>query len=237
MRNFIMICFLFVFGYSCNTRDEFFDSLNKNPELEMITATGKVGRDLTDSLKMSGEYGLFFYDLKLVVSDINENIEGLTLNEPFLPGLYIQNDTVLVDVELINVTKGVKDTLDVRIAIFQEGRQDVVFTLRDSFDQSVSAQLSVDVFENLSPVVNYEADESDLNDLVWEINLAESFDNDAAFGGEIISYTVIIEGQVNTKDNPLFRHTFSREGSYPISVYVTDNNEQQSLVKFFSIDL
>lgn len=226
-----------VLVYSCNTRDDFFDSLNKDPELEIITSTGKSGADLSDSLKMSGDYGLFFYDLKLVVSDINENIEGLTLNDPFLPSLYIQNDTILVDVELVNVTKGIKDTLDLRVIVFQEGRQDVVFTLTDSFQQSVSAQLRIDVFENLPPVVNYEADESDLNDRVWEIDLSGSFDRDADFGGEIISYTVIIEGQVRTKNNPFFRHTFSREGSYPISVYVTDNNEQQSLVKFFSIDL
>ncbi|MEO1256409.1 MAG: hypothetical protein AAFY41_16200, partial [Bacteroidota bacterium] len=72
-------------------------------------------------------------------------------------------------------------------------------------------------------------------ELVRVIDLSNSYDGDADFGGQISSYHWLIEGTEFSLTRDFIRFSFPEEGRYDIEAYVTDNNGAQSDVETIEV--
>ncbi len=221
---------------ACQNADQFIDGLNQSPFIFLHTGV-ESGIMIADSIKLSGDAGLFFYPVGIKIEDVNGNIELISIDTvENRPSLLVQSDSILVDVKLVEHDSK-KDSIVLQVAIFSTGTYTIDFTIIDSFSRRNSASLELEVFENLAPIVSYIIRTDELSDDVRIIDLSSSYDQDSRFGGQIVLYNFVINGQLTASTESELRHPFPGPGIYPVTVFVTDNNIENSSKISFNIEI
>lgn len=234
-RIFLIVGIAFVFG-ACENSEEFFNDLNGSPEV-MIVVDEQADTFLSDSVKTSGEFGQFPFDFTLEVNDVNGNIEGVGIETvQGSPYLLVQFDSILIDLEVVNIDTEA-NSITMTGFFFEEGIHELKFIAVDEFAESDTATLSLNAFNNLRPVVVHSLEDNQLSSDLKTINLSESFDRDSEYGGDILTYHYLIDGNSTTSTDSNITWTFPGEGVYSASVFVTDNNFEVSETVSFNIEI
>lgn len=222
--------------WGCDNSERFLEALNDIPRIAIIDEdNATVDHSFwMDSAKVSSEVGLFPYRFRLSIEDFNQNIEIVnvenevaTENDTLNGFLLFQYDTILIDVEVVNIDHQ-NQLIDLEVLAFDESLLTISFIVIDAFMQSDTALLQLEVFDNLKPVVNFEIKADESGDLVRIIDLSNSYDGDAKYGGMISSYHWIIEGTEFSLTRDFIRFAFPDRGTFDVQVYTTDNNGAQS---------
>ncbi|MEM6525503.1 MAG: hypothetical protein AAF693_17010 [Bacteroidota bacterium] len=213
---------------ACNDYEGFLESLNEPGEIILDAGPDKHGLIVNDSLKKSRNDKIFMKDVKIFYSDINQNVREVRINSVTNDVFLIQEDTVLIDKELVAISD--TDSVTLSILCYEEGFKQLEFTIVDDFDRRSSATLRLLVFDNLLPVVIYEVTVDRENNLVT-FDLTKSYDADANFGGQIREYELIFNGETLIKPVPEFTVLTSiTQRVYDYALRVTDNNGESSLI-------
>lgn len=238
--HFFTATFLWVLVVGCDNSELYLEQVNDLPSITIMDQADTTQRHQvwTDSAKKSTvEFGLFPYQFQLYVEDFNSNIQvvdvrqDLISQEDSLNGfLLFQYDTILIDVQVTSQNVK-KQTIDIEVLAFDESMITLTFIAFDDFLRSDTCTLFLNVFDNASPVVEYEVKDDPLGEVIKNIDLSNSYDQDAAYGGRIISYHWIIEGSEFSLTRDFIQYSFPGSGSYNVQVYVVDNNSTQSQFK------
>lgn len=224
-------------AFACNGVEDMYEGINRAPVITIYTDKAE-GIEIADSVKVSGTVGFFEFHLGLKIEDVNNNIKEVSINkaDDDKQMLFIQSDSILVDVRLVDHNTD-KDSISLSVSVLDFGTHKIDFQIQDDFGRQSVGSLQLVAFENLPPVVESSYEISSVNPNSAQIDLSGSYDQDYQFGGEILIYTFLIEGNEITKTTPVLNHTFPGPGNYSITVYVSDNNGIQSTPEIFKIPI
>lgn len=185
---------------SCDDSEDFFLSMNENPTLTVLSH-GSALEQFNDSIKVG-----FPLSFDYSIED-EENV-----------GLFVIEGNSNVNVEI----------LDNRFLVHgvSSGSYNIKVGCTDSFGGTVEFPLNVKVFVNLKPVCNMAIYTFTGREI--ELNLADSFDRDSRFGGEITLYEYDFNGYGFTSGSDKVRHVFASEGQKRVRARVQDNNNEWS---------
>ncbi len=115
------------------------------------------------------------------------------------------------------------------------GSYDISFVVTDSKSNKDNASVKLTAFDNLLPVATFTVSYADGKDKHrFKFDASKSYDRDAKFGGKVISYSWLIDGQFPTNTDPELLMTL-QNGIYIIGLSVTDND--YGISKLYSIML
>ncbi|MGB4776460.1 MAG: hypothetical protein WBP45_14885 [Daejeonella sp.] len=205
--------------YSCSDQDDAIQNLNEPPVINI----DKDKKMLTDSLRYyTGEN--YFYNFKINMSDINNNIWKCTYKtengnfKVFYNGNELLLPSLRVDQKELNIS----------VSPQEPGLNVIKFIAEDKFGKTDEAQLSLFLFDNLPPVASLEYVQ--LSSLEYQFDGSSSFDQDKNFGGLVAGYYFEIGGIVYETPSPVIKHIFNNPGLYSIKLKVIDNNGSYSPV-------
>lgn len=204
MRNLITIISL-VFCISCTTRSDYFADMNKQPVLTLINPTTQQEIEtvtIYDTLKMGSKYSMMYMiddeeELSLIIENNNAN-DSIIINESIV-FMYPRS----------------------------EGLSTYKYKVIDTYkSESTEYTVSLFTFINKEPSVNADISIIDgLSPYEIEIDLSQSFDNDAEFGGEIVEYEYKIQNNYILNTHlPQIRYIFDTPGQKKIIVRAKDND-------------
>ncbi|MEQ6169140.1 hypothetical protein AAOE16_18215 [Ekhidna sp. MALMAid0563] len=235
MKN-IVILILLLSLFACDETDLYVESQNSKPSIAFVNGD-QQSTTLTDSIKVSGLVGQFPLEFTLSLKDINENLEGVDLlNDSENRYLFIQYDSILVDLELVNIDP-TTNTINMTALVFDEGTQNIKFIAYDKFNDTDTATLTLRGFENVKPVVRVDVGSDELSDFIRVIDLSSSYDQDSKYGGFIKSYHYLINGQSFVTTTDKLSYSFPERSTYGLSVFVTDNNNEVSQTRSFNVTI
>lgn len=213
MKNALIISgILFLFS-SCDTRKDFYESINQAPlvEVRKYSSNAIFTTDYSDSIKK----GFSNYVLEIRTAD-----------EEHLPVIF--SSDISTDQSTIPSNK-VSITFDDMFL----GIHTVTLKMTDSFKKEGMAVGLFTVFDNILPEVLFTITLTGIHDpLEYNIDASASFDGDKKYGGEINQYEFMINNsyKVTTPLNNI-NYIFPSSGLYTISVRVRDNNGAWSAYK------
>lgn len=191
---------------SCDNRNEYFDNLNKTPEIKIRKSGTQSSFEtiLSDSIKLKNPNYTIEYSIK--------DEEKLSASVSYILGggsssLNALLNQVLLIPAYTNVNK-------------------ISFVVKDGFDKISEANLNLTVFENLEPVALAVVTNTKINS-PYEVNISAktSYDKDAKYGGKIISYEFKIGSTyINETSLNNINYIFNQPGNYQISLRVKDDN-------------
>ena len=212
---------------ACRAHEDYIDSLNETPKMSLKSSKG-TGKHLKDSLKVSSALEQHLYDLKVSISDVNENITAVNVDTiPGKPMFMVEFDTALVNVRLI-FTSPAKDDLRLKIAAFTAGTHNIRFQVTDGFSKKAQATLQLEVFKNLKPVAEMKVRKDDTIPDLYHIDLSKSYDRDAQHGGMITQYRVYIDSKQIVLNEPKMSYNITKKGTTIIAADVRDNSYEFS---------
>jgi hypothetical protein len=198
MKKLIYILLIFILG--CNTQDDYFNSINDQPVIEILNGS-EYYQEIKDSLKL----GYSDYELKYEVTDQHETFVEYDY--------YIGSGSVEIN-SLSKRVKIIPDTI---------GTHQVDIIVFDIFEKRNIANIILEVFDNLPPKAVYDVDV--LNDYKIVIDASESYDLDKNFGGKIEKYRYQIGENYDVIHGlSLMNYQFTGAGNYVIKVSVQDND-------------
>ena len=235
MRKIIAIGFMSaLLSTACDNSADFLGGVNQSPTITLYNLN-ESGNIIEDSIKLSGEVGLFFYEVGVKVNDVNGNINVVNIDSASnRPTLLVQGDSILIDSDLVEINQS-GDSVILQIALFNIGQNDIEITVIDDFEQRSVANLTLQVFENLPPVARVDVLESELSNELRTIDLSESYDTDQDFGGAVIIYNYRLNGSEFSIGESSLNYSFPGTGVYPVEVFVMDNNLEASTTLSFNI--
>lgn len=212
---------LAVFFYCCSDRKDAILDFNSPPSLSLIDSLGHPTDTLTDSVRYS-ENPPAFYNLKLRMADADQNIWRcrVELDSGRVSGFYQGKELALPSIRVD------QEEVELSISPKQIGLNEIRFIAEDRFNQTAQVTLNLFVFENLRPVARLES--RAISQFEYEFSAANSYDQDARFGGKVIGYEFMIDGQTFTTPSRTARHIFSGAGTYIVRLRVLDNNSEFS---------
>ncbi|MEM9339806.1 MAG: PKD domain-containing protein [Bacteroidota bacterium] len=226
----------------CDSSESYLEGLNDGPTIGIVDVDNPlIARKIwQDSVKVSSPGRAFPYRFELLVEDFNANIQEVSIRDAFVSEdpqsgfLLFQYDTILVDLSVVGVNEA-EQLITMEALVTGGSSLTLTFVSVDAFSQSDTAVLELTVFDNLLPVVNFEVQRDPSGSLVRRIDLSSSFDEDARHGGAISSYHWVIDETEFVLSQPFISHAFPSSGTFPVVVYVTDNNGSQSLSKSINV--
>lgn len=203
MRILILLTVSILFFASCDDTSDYWNEINDTPliTLKKYNNGGSYSNNLYDSLKL--DFGN--YEIQYNIVDSNKTV----ISYNYQQGLGIVSINEIVKKITIET-----DSLGVHI---------INFNATDILNKQGSAILTLEVFNNLSPVCLFDVTNRANHEIF--IDASESYDRDSKFGGEIQYYKYII-GDFETnpiKLNSIY-YQFTNAGSYQVQVSVQDNN-------------
>ena len=222
---------------ACDNTEDLVQQRNDAPVIQILINDEPEGTFFEDSVKSSGLAGQFPFDFEVEINDENLNLSEVFINSALnSPFFLIQFDSILIDLRLVGVDEA-NNRVKLTAILFEPGIQEIRFTALDRLGRASEASLFLTVFENLTPVVRFQVSPYESSRFIRQIDLSSSFDQDSHFGGSIVSYHYVIDGREFAISQPLLLHPFPRPGSFPISVFVRDNNKAISTVQQFIISI
>lgn len=223
-----------------NTEDVIADR-NSPPLIDILARGDNHGNHLLDTTKTSGLAGQFPLKFSIKVQDVNANLNSIPLdNFPIAEAFSIQFDSLLVDAEVLEVNQEADSMIIKFEMIFTEpGDFQIYFRVKDDFNNlngsSVDATVEVHVFDNWTPVLNWDIATSEVYTWVREFDLSDSFDLDQKYGGKINSYLFFIDQHRYEIAISNLQFGFPKPGEYPIRLGVKDNNRDSTISEIIII--
>lgn len=211
---------------SCfDTRDDFFDSLNSDPEIRLMNSLAKNDSVLVDSLKFHFKSSVR-YNVNLSVEDLNSNLKRLWIQEKVGRAEFMINGQ-----PTLFFNRPTSGMMEVTFTPTELGLHSFDVFVEDNFGKRRRVNTSIVVFDNMPPSASFEMrSRRILSSLEYIIDASGSFDQDDSYGGEIVQYEYRIDGiTFTTKESQLF-HIFDTPGPHNVSVRVKDNNEVWSTI-------
>lgn len=101
----------------------------------------------------------------------------------------------------------------------------ITVVLVDQLGGQIQKSIRIVPFANLPPVAALSYQKLAQNDpREYELNGSTSFDQDAAFGGDVSYYEWTIGSLVFTRTQPITKYIFSSSGTYVVRLRVADND-------------
>lgn len=230
-RRINLVALFFLLIASCSDREYPFADLNVPDDFEIVSLNGWqpykiVEGEYWDSLKTT----VFSeYKMKIMVNtDNNNNILHFS-NKAGFEVFKTTDEYVTMEANSFYVEPGDNDfTCNFEGSGFLSAN----IYLKDGFTEVYSKTFYVSLFENLTPHVKITGLINSTNVMTYDIDASQSYDRDAKYGGEIISYQYVVDGgePIITVQSS-YSHTFATNGSHVIEVSVKDNDEVWSVVE------
>jgi hypothetical protein len=192
----VIVFFLLIALSSCDSRKDYFESINKNPEIKVYVGEEEIKNSvIVDSIKIGFPK---FYRVMVIDEE----------------SLLLQND---VDEGLTVSGEELKS-----ISASSQGIKTVRFFSNDSFNKMGEKTIKLTCFNNLLPVARFSI--QNLGNREIEINATSSYDRDAKFGGQVVLYEYIFNGIIQTTGLSVVRYRFGSSGNKRIELRVKDNS-------------
>lgn len=190
---------------SCDEPKDYFYSNNSAPEVLLKTAAG-YSPELSDLHKLSpGEN----YRCIFKYTD-DQGYESLEVDFISGSGSWQSEDSLFYYLP---------DTT---------GQHNLILHFSDPYAKQTSCKISLDVFWNLKPVAAFEYS---ISNKILTIDASESYDQDEEFGGRIVDYKFVLDGNKFYLQTPEFIQNIDTEIIHIIKLQVRDNDgEWSSLV-------
>jgi hypothetical protein len=209
---------------ACDSSIDLFKSKNENISFEFRTDDGLYNYDLhkkyIDSVKIDQSRTTYL--------TVQDDMKELSAVFEFDKGE--SNVMFTFDKDTVMPNNVYTITTNTRMGIGITGKLpgEVLGVLRftDYYGESLSLLFSLFVFDNLYPTCKMDIKEvKELSEYEYLIDLSKSFDADAKFGGNIISYEYKINNYyfLVTEKSAIY-HIFPAAGTYDIKCRVKDND-------------
>jgi len=204
MKYLTLIIIITVF-YSCDTRQDMYFTNNIAPTIKIKKISdSEFTNYIRDSLKLN--FNRFIYEYEITNENTNYIYE---VTKDYGTGNIIDSSIYKIYTPI------------------NEGDVIIVNKVTDIYNRWGSANIYLTVFENLNPVCNIEIEETNIfTQMEFVIDLSDSYDKDARFGGKIILYEYKIGDNyfIQSSHNQI-NYIFESPGTYVIKVRVKDNND------------
>jgi hypothetical protein len=214
---------------SCEEEKDFF--INYNVLDVKFSLRNKAFSDsLVDSIKLG-----FTENCKLKMSRNFSTIEVRSLFD-YAPSAFIALKSDDVDGGF-GIEKGVVTETGEKEIFIKGGKIGNTLGLlifKDGYGKEVKKKVKLTVFDNLEPVTNMQVDAiKNISPYEIEINLSNSYDRDAVYGGKIIEYEYRVGDFyiLRTSKFASIKFVLPQKGSYLIKCRVKDNNNVYSTEK------
>lgn len=217
--------------FSCDKREDFFKELNEAPSLQ-INSKDNVGTNhssFTDNIVDSFKLSQGSYTINVAAADENKNLKINMFVSPTTGNSLINN----LSAPIVN---GDNEEINGQVLLnaTQANTYIINFTAIDKFETETTAQAKVIIFNNLPPVIPTLVITLDpnLNQYEHKFDASSAFDQDAKFGGQIVSYNWVVDNayNVNTEFN-IIQYIFPSSGTYQIKIRCQDNDGDWSPFK------
>lgn len=183
-------------------------SIQINNQFAYLTANVS-GNGVVDSCKTNR-----FYRFELAITDESEYLQMEFIGDGnlFLNSALFQNGTYIngtYQFEWQDTTVGLK-TFQIKIT--------------DPLGGVTEYDFSITVFENIIPSISWQLTDVGLLDPLEKKITVSGNDGDVYYGGDIIYYQFIINGDTTNYPAPEFLYIFPQPGLYNIGVRAMDNN-------------
>jgi len=186
----------------CNDKENYYATINNAPIINIYSGDEEIeGEFIRDSIKIGGNkktYRVEYSDEEELTLSIYEN------------GILYEN----------------YDDVYYRLHTEERGEKRIEFYLRDSYKRVTKRTIILTSFENLTPVARLKI--TVLNDGEVEVDITDSYDRDAKFGGRLTKYEYIMNGEVINSNLNKIRYKFFVTGTKRIQARVMDNNNAWS---------
>ncbi len=221
---------------SCfKTQQEYELSLNTNPTIQIMYpySSYKQGIVVLDSIKNKIGTNLN-YLLQANEQDKQNPVFSIASNKPI--GYSIDNNSTSVSsiqeltTDFVSNTKVVKGNTNQYLhfgvsSLLQEGLRTVTMLYEDELGGRDTAMLQLYVFNNLAPIANFTVYKP-TGQSEHTLDATSSIDADSKFGGHIVQYTWIIDGNELSSPSPTYPYYFNTGGiptTKTIQLKVTDD--------------
>lgn len=194
---------LLLIASSCDNHADYFQSLDIQPDMELVGTAVQHGSYLRDSVKTNHVYALS-YKLEAsspVTFSFNKSV----------------NYSIMIDRQTIQI-KGlsISDNL-------------ILFTACDLYQKCYIDTIHLTIFDNLPPIaiLNYDVTEFD-GSYTLTLDGSASFDKDQRFGGAISSYDYSVNGEHYTNSVSKLSYSVNKGQNYTIHFQVQDNDNAWS---------
>lgn len=227
----LIIISLTILLFSCDKREDFFKELNEAPSLQINSKdnTGTNHLSFTDNIVDSFKLSQGSYIINLAASDDNKNLKIDMFVSPTTGNSLTNN----LSAPIVN---GDKEEINGQVLLnaTQANTYIINFEAIDKFETVAKAQAKVTVFNNLPPVIPtlVITHDPNLNQYEHKFDASTAFDQDAKYGGKIVSYNWVVDNayNVNTEFN-IIQYIFPGPGTYQIKVRCQDNDGAWSSFK------
>jgi hypothetical protein len=223
MKRFFIVVFNVLLFAACDYNMDSFRRGNQAMTFEIRTSDGvqKGMNKYTDSIKIA--------QIRTVQLTLKDDVKSLNTKVYFDRG---ENNisAILNNADTIKHNVSYTINIDKPMQIDFIGRKQgaVTGTLEfvDYYGETSSISLELFVFNNLYPVCRLQIKEvKELSDYEYLIDLSSSFDRDARFGGNVISYEYKIGNYYSlTTEKEAIYHIFPTAGTYDVKCRVKDND-------------
>lgn len=202
---------------ACDSFEERIEEINSSP---MFVLEGEAVGALTDSIKLGA--GSYAFAIELV--DAEANLSRIESEQSSGTGKLFVNGS-----EVLNGVIQVKESTGISYNAETSGKHDFVLTAFDDFDQKASLEVSFTAFSNLPPVAVVEVIDPIVgSEFERLIDASDSFDQDAKFGGRVVTYEYTFLGRTETISESDQTVIFPAPGTYQVLVRVQDDNDAWS---------
>ncbi len=219
----------FLFLTSCEEEKDFF--VNYNVLDVQFSLRNKA---FADSLVDSVKFG-FTESCKLKMSQNFSSIEVRSQFE-YSPSAFISLKKDEVGGEF-DINKGVMTETGEKEIFIKGGKVGNTLGLlifKDGYGKEVKKKVKLTVFENLEPVTNMQIEAiKNISPYEIEINLSNSYDRDAIYGGKIVEFEYRIGDfyLLRTSKFSSIKFVLPQKGTFLIKCRVKDNNGVYSVEK------
>ena len=105
------------------------------------------------------------------------------------------------------------------------GQHNLVLRFIDPYSKETTCKLSLNVFWNLKPVAVFEYS---ISSNILSIDASESYDQDSEYGGSIVDYKFLLDGNEFILQTPYFNQNIDPEKIHIIKLQVRDNDAEWS---------
>lgn len=205
MKNVIFIFLLGVVVASCDTREDYFNTVNNTPEIQISQNGTILDGSITDTLKI-GQIKTYNYSI---------------VDEEAPLELYFDqiNDSIVIK------------SKTVKIKALEEGQNTLTLKAADSFGAVGKREINLVIIKNLLPTCEYVINKvGNASPYEVEIDASKSIDTDAKLGGKVLLYEYDLHNYIIQTELSKIRYIFGTPGQKRISVRVQDNNGDWSAI-------
>lgn len=221
MKKLLLIAITGLVMISCDKRDDYFGLNNEAPNTELIVTntfsyltTDISGTNVYDSVKVNLDYSF----------TINVSDESPTMYMKFEgDGSLIHNGVAYTD--SVEITSG-QQTFIWNSSVV--GLNNFTVSISDGFGDASTYYFNINVIDNILPIFSWVVEDVNQLDPLEKRIVVTGDDGDLYYGGGILYWQYIIDGDTTNYPGKEFYYVFPSAGTYDIGVRGFDTDQQWS---------